>query len=72
MSIEVSYTVENVFTHDEALMFCLFLEIDGKKGWRLPTWKEYNTTNDIWGWCSDDPRTEPRYLRITPVRDIDD
>ena len=25
---------------DEAQMYCLFLVIDGKKGWRFPTYRE--------------------------------
>ena len=26
--------------YDQGLMYCLFLEVDGTKGWRMPTTKE--------------------------------
>ena len=26
--------------YDQGLMYCLFLDVDGKKGWRMPTDKE--------------------------------
>ena len=29
-------------TWDEAKLYCMFLDIDGKKGWRLPTKEELN------------------------------
>ena len=36
---------------DEANLYCTFLEVDGKKGWRLPTTDElkeiYNSAHDL-------------------------
>jgi len=44
---------------DNAKLFCLFLEIDGKRDWRLPTKEElddiYKSENDFeksWYWSS--------------------
>jgi hypothetical protein len=75
MSIEIAEVSDKNFTYEEAIMYCFFLEIDGKKGWRLPTEQEYNSYNNVWGWYQDDQRYKPgdlQHFRITPVRDIDD
>ena len=73
MSIEIAEVSDKNFTYEEAVMYCFFLEIDGKKGWRLPTEHEYNAYTNIWGWYQDDERQHLLNLyRITPVRDIDD
>ena len=73
MSIEIAEVSDKNFTYEEAVMYCFFLEIDGKKGWRLPTEREYNSYNNIWGWYQDDERQHKLTIyRITPVRDIDD
>ena len=46
-------------TWDNAILYCTFLEVDGKRGWRLPTKEElnqiYESNNDyepIWYWSS--------------------
>ena len=74
MSIEIAEVSDKNFTYEEAVMYCFFLEIDGKKGWRLPTKQEYNSSNNIWGWYQDDERNKSgdlQHYRITPVRDSD-
>ena len=72
MSIEIAEVSDKNFTYDEAVIYCFFLEINGKKGWRLPTKQEYNSSNNIWGWYQDDERQHLLTLyRITPVRDSD-
>ena len=72
MSIEIAEVSDKNFTYEEAVMYCFFLEIDGKKGWRLPTEREYNSYNNIWGWYQDDERQHILTIyRITPVRDSD-
>ena len=38
-------------THEEAQLYCFMLQIDGKKGWRLPTEKE---ADDMVGMIHDD------------------
>ena len=49
MNIEIAprnkWIIDSSF--DEAMMYCLFLEIDGKKGWRLPTDEEAGLLVDI-------------------------
>jgi hypothetical protein len=35
-------------SYDEAILYCFQLEIDGKRGWRLPTMHEYVRRLDIW------------------------
>lgn len=44
---------------DNARLYCTFLEVDGKRGWQLPTKEElneiYNSDNDfekVWYWSS--------------------
>jgi hypothetical protein len=54
MNIEIApKETEIQATWDNAMMYCLFLEIDGKTGWRLPTLSElndiYNSENDFIG-----------------------
>ena len=72
MSIEISPTTDKEFTYDEAVMYCFFLIVDGKKGWRLPTQDEYNSSPNIWGWHQDDHRVLTFDLyKVTPVRDSD-
>ena len=72
MRIEISPTTNKEFTYDEAIMYCFFLIIDGKKGWRLPTREEYNSSVKIWGWHQDDVRSSTSDLfKVTPVRDSD-
>lgn len=75
MSIVIAELTNQRFTYDEAVMYCFFLEQDGKKGWRLPTEKEYKLYDNIWGWHHLDARLSPGGLlsyRITPVRDTDE
>ena len=75
MRIEIAEVSDKLFTYEEAVMYCFFFEINGKKGWRLPTEHEYNAYTNIWGWYQDDERNKPgdlQHYRITPVRDIND
>jgi hypothetical protein len=72
MSIEIAEVSDKNFTYEEAVMYCFFFKIDGKRGWRLPTKQEYNSSNNIWGWYQDDERQHLLTVyRITPVRDSD-
>jgi len=48
-------------TWDNAILYCTFLEVDGKRGWRLPTKEElneiYELENDFekkWYWSGTD------------------
>jgi hypothetical protein len=60
-------------TYNEAVLYCFQLNIDGKIGWRLPTWFEYRSDVriDALGyecWYRGDTYTD-RFWCI-PVRDI--
>lgn len=78
MNIELSpKEFETVLTFYEAKFFILFLDIDNKRGWRLPTLKELNTCN-LFGayWCAEDEGhlekwPEDKKWKVRAVRDID-
>lgn len=62
-------------THDEAIMYCFSLNIDGKVGWRLPTWDEVEKSGLAWGeiyvkFASSEPWDPTRRYAVRPVRDI--
>lgn len=74
LSIEAAPRSNKVMTYDEAAMYCLFYEYKGKKGWRLPTWDEYQMLfGDVpptWivkggGW----EHSPNRQFYVIPVRD---
>jgi len=84
MSIEISpKDYWKAMCRDEAHMYCLFLVIDGKKGWRFPTYRElmgHESTYHIsmlGEWYEDDLvdtnlcDTDDLYC-IVPVRDRKD
>jgi|LakMenE18May11ns_1017448.scaffolds.fasta_scaffold9524349_3 hypothetical protein len=84
MSIEISpKDYWKAMCRDEAQMYCLFLVIDGKKGWRFPTYREligHESTYHIsmlGEWYEDDLvdtnlcDTDDLYC-IVPVRDRKD
>jgi len=61
--------ISDRLTYNEAWLYCITLDYDGHKDWRMPTSIEYNDLphrgwyverygNDIWA--------------VTPVRDADD
>lgn len=62
-------------SYDEAIMFCFSLDIDGKKGWRLPTRSEWllkfnhhvNFT-EMWYQGIDTSTMHPRPSIMVPVR----
>lgn len=57
-------------SYNDALLYCFQLEIDGKTGWRFPTYNEY-VEEDIFGWyLSDEDRHLDSQYTIMPVRDI--
>jgi hypothetical protein len=58
-------------TYDEALLYCFQLEIDGKRGWRLPAIEEYHTYSKItaYSWYNGNLSSFSR-CRCIPVRDI--
>jgi hypothetical protein len=68
--IELALRTRKVMSYDEALLYCQFLDYDGHKDWRLPTWVEYNEYSSLYGWyVNRSPGSFP-YYSVTPVRDI--
>ena len=58
-------------TYAEAILYCFLLEIDNKKGWRLPTSLEGWCLREIVGWYQTKTNEEARArYYIVPVRDI--
>jgi|LakMenEpi03Aug12_release.lakeMendotaPanAssembly.Ray.scaffolds.fasta_scaffold673261_2 hypothetical protein len=57
-------------TYDEAIMYCFWLEHDGKKGWRMPTHEEWAKTKGImvYTWRQNDHRTMMDTMPVVPVR----
>ena len=35
--IEFALRSQNIMTYDEAVLYCLFLDLNGHKDWRIPT-----------------------------------
>lgn len=73
MNIEIApekYCPDDI-TYNEAILYCFQLEIDGKIGWRLPTYVEGKEHNIFPCWFIDE--YEPNgyvHLLTVPVRDI--
>lgn len=64
-----------MLTHEEAIMYCFSLNINGEVGWRLPTWDEVNKAGLEWGemcvnCASSEPWDPTRSYAVRPVRDI--
>ena len=65
-------------TFDEAKMYVLFLEIEGNRGWRLPTRFERtkyfrvgeHVNETIWDHLDEDVNLINAKRRLIPVRDI--
>lgn len=76
--IELAPTSDKPMTYDEALMYCMFLEHSGKKGWRLPTVDEWlsEVHIDVFVWRSHDESDVgvliDTMMYVTPVRTVHD
>jgi hypothetical protein len=66
-------------TYDEAVLYCFSLEIDGKIGWRIPTYAEFNdfrcylsgvTPGNHCCWYKDEHVGESIKRRVYPIRNI--
>ena len=58
---------------EDSKLYCFSLNIDGKIGWRLPTYVEYINIDGLGGWYDDDEwkhKVDKYY--VTPVRDLKD
>lgn len=67
-----------VRSYDECILYCFQLNINGKTGWRLPTYDEYKQTEtdlfddyDSSPWFFEDDESESNVpFPCIPVRDI--
>jgi hypothetical protein len=68
--LELAPISSDEMTYDEAVWYCLWLEHNGKKGWRLPTIEEWAKTNDIpvFSWRQDEHRKMMDKMPVVPVR----
>lgn len=65
-------------SYDEAKMYVLFLEIDGKRGWRIPTRFERtkyfrvgeHVNETVWDHLDEDANLINAKRRLIPVRDL--
>jgi hypothetical protein len=60
------------FTYDEAFLYCLTLDHNGHKDWRMPTVDEYNNKIAVYYWYEDRRVTDIFFRKVNPVRDTDD
>lgn len=68
--LEVAPKSNNKLTYDEAVMYCFFLDFNGK-GWRIPAREEYIVHNDrLFGCWYEGREQKDKPLRVKPVRDV--
>lgn len=69
--IELAPCANTHITFDEAILYCQFLDYNNHTDWRMPTFEEYCSRDDIVGWCViGDSKWQEGKWRITPVRDV--
>jgi hypothetical protein len=51
--IEYAPKIEKDMSHDQAWLHCLTLDYNGHKDWRLPTYREYETSKITMSWFED-------------------
>jgi hypothetical protein len=68
--IEYAPKIEKDMSHDQAWLHCLTLDYNGHKDWRLPTYREYETSKITMSWFEDRfPELELEWF-CQPVRDL--
>lgn len=70
--IELAPMSTERMTYDNAKLYILFYEYNGHRDWRLPTFTEWITQKDVYGWDDKEPSISDSQKRrfVTPVRDI--
>jgi hypothetical protein len=70
--IELAPMSTERMTYDNAKLYILFYEYNGYRDWRLPTFTEWITRNDVYGWDDKEPSIDygPKLRVVTPVRDL--
>ena len=75
MSIEVGpISNHELYSYDEAWLYCLTLSHNGHKDWRMPDIMDSWTypSVELHGWFEDDWQYNQGPYTVTPVRDIND
>jgi hypothetical protein len=70
--IEVAPITYVKLTYEEAILYCQFLEHNGHRDWRMPTYEEYYHDKNIgakWSWYVGRHPTYPTGC-VYPVRDV--
>jgi len=70
--LEIGPCSSHTLIQDEAWLYCITLEHDGHRDWRLPTWPEMNShqMRNYSGWTGP-YRTNLRIqMLVYPVRDL--
>lgn len=71
--IEIASEIKDRVSYNEAWLYCLTLEYDGHKDWRLPSYSEYedhDLNNQYW-YNDDVLQYDPdEYWTTIPVRDL--
>ena len=75
MNFEIApKSTEKEYNWYDARLYCFALTIDGKSGWRLPTYEEFRTDSRILGWyqeCESWPiDLKTNLLFVYPVRNL--
>jgi hypothetical protein len=66
--IEYGSIPDYAFSYDEAFLYCLTLDYNGHKDWRLPTPDEYNDSSAIFCWYTTKSKSYSKQ-HCLPVRD---
>jgi|LakMenEpi03Aug12_release.lakeMendotaPanAssembly.Ray.scaffolds.fasta_scaffold3690553_1 hypothetical protein len=72
MNIELAPESDLRMSYNDAILYCFSFNIDGKIGWRMPTFNEYLDTRAMGWYLHDDLRFGRDLYPVTPVRDIID
>jgi hypothetical protein len=67
--IEFAPTFFPELTYDEAWVYCVTLEHNGHKDWRLPTFVEWSNSSELLGWYENSTSHETAVRIVCPVRD---
>jgi hypothetical protein len=69
--IELAPLSEMAMSYTEAKMYCFALTYNGKIGWRLPSYEEWEIISHILGWHENKLASDSTFpRRVTPVRDF--
>ena len=70
--IEIGPISQESMSYDNAILYCFSVNIDGKIGWRMPTFYEYIELHAMGWYVYDDLRYSNDLYPVTPVRDLKD